>query len=282
MYSANYVKIARVCWVEQLPSLFKWDHSSTVHQMGKMTFPKQTSQPVTRWALFWNFFACRHVDSGGFGNRTWECPSCAVPDWQCGRTGVKAPMCHPLNFRNLHHWKFLFWRTEGLTLFNTCSVFMWPLKSIFSCLVNFGDAECGHFSSTWNTLCLGFQNSHWSIKVLTQLTNKLIYSVYSVLFAICPPNLTSWGNKIELTVLNVAVKGQKSCFWDVHLGLCRCDNKLCEQIKVSQHSITRALQLFSGAPNKTICWWNPSLSLQTQGWLVFKVWFQQHIYIEML
>lgn len=209
MYSANYVKIARVCWVEQLPSLCKWDHSWTVHQMGKMMFPKQMSQPVTRWALFWNFFACRHVGSGGFGNRTWECPSCAVPDWQCGRTGVKAGLCHSLNFRNLHNWKFLFWRTEGVTLLKTlaarCQCLCDLLSQFFPVwLPSALEVQSMGTSAVHGTpFVLGFKNSHWSIKLLTRLANKLIYSVYSALFAICPPSLASWGNKIELTMLNV-------------------------------------------------------------------------------
>ena len=32
-----------------------------------------------------------------------------------------------------------------------------------------------------------------------------------------------------------------------------CDSKLRDSVQVSQHSIAKALQLLSGAPNKTIC-----------------------------
>lgn len=68
-------------------------------------------------------------------------------------------------------------------------MFLWPLQSIFSCWDNFRHWWSRAWTFQQYMEHLLFQNSLWSIKLLTQLTNKLIYSVYSVLFAICPPSL---------------------------------------------------------------------------------------------
>lgn len=56
-----------------------------------------------------------------------------------------------------------------------------------------------------------------------------------------------------------------------------CDSKLCDNVQVPQHSVAKALQLLGGAPYKTICWWNNSLSLQIEGWRVRKACFQRQI-----
>lgn len=63
-------------------------------------------------------------------------------------------------------------------------------------------AEMEHGTTSF---CLGLQ----SIKLLTQLTNKPIYSVYSALFAICPLLIFHLEGKKDGID---SVEGQKSCF----------------------------------------------------------------------
>lgn len=253
--------------------------------MGKLTFPEQTNQPVVRCVLFWKLFACRYVGSGGFGNRTWECPLCAVlwrVVWE-DRCQSKA-----VSFSKLQEFALMKipvsenWRSNSVSnTYYLLLMFVYVTSWVFSGLnltLGFGDAEHGQCSHTQDTLRLGFQHSKWSIQLLMQLTNTLICSAYSELFTICLPNFTPWVNEKELMMLSIVVERTK-----ILLLRCpsqrppRCESKLWDKIKVSQHSIMKALQLLSGAPNKAICWWNSNLSLQVEGWLVFQVCFQRQI-----
>lgn len=94
----------------------------------------------------------------------------------------------------------------------------------------------------------------WSIQLLVQLTDMLTSSGYSALFTMSLPNLTSRVNKKELTMLTIVVERPKVLLLRrPSQRPPRSGSKLRDKIQVSQRSIVKALQLLSGAPNKTIC-----------------------------